>query len=237
MVAIARAVPLMFVLSVLVAVGSSPSTAPPDVKLVAPESVGFSSAGLKAFEQTMRALVDEGQLAGVTTLVARHGKVVHVRRLRLSGSRDQEAGRQGHDLPHRVDDQADRRRGDDDALGSRASGRSTTRSRSTSRSSPASRSRRRTATCRRPSDDDAAADEPHRRLRRQRRLRQGQHRRPRQAAAGDDRQARRSCRCRPSRAPTGATDPASTSRATSSRSCRASRSTCSCERGSSSRSG
>jgi CubicO group peptidase (beta-lactamase class C family) len=46
------------------------------VKLVAPESVGFSSAGLKAFEQAMRALVDEGQLAGITTLVSRHGKVV-----------------------------------------------------------------------------------------------------------------------------------------------------------------
>ena len=76
MVAIARAVPLTFALSVLVAAGSSPSTAPADVKLVAPESVGFSSAGLKAFEQAMRALVDEGQLAGITTLVSRHGKVV-----------------------------------------------------------------------------------------------------------------------------------------------------------------
>ena len=76
MVAIARAVPLTFVLSVLVAAGSRPSTAPADVKLVAPESVGFSSAGLKAFEQAMRALVDESQLAGITTLVSRHGKVV-----------------------------------------------------------------------------------------------------------------------------------------------------------------
>ena len=76
MVAIARAVPLTFALSVLVAAGSSPFTAPVDVKLVAPESVGFSSAGLKAFEQAMRALVDEGQLAGITTLVSRHGKVV-----------------------------------------------------------------------------------------------------------------------------------------------------------------
>ena len=76
MVAIARAVPLTFALSVLVAVGSSPSAAPPGVKLVAPESVGFSSAGLKVFEQAMGTLVDEGQLAGITTLVSRHGKVV-----------------------------------------------------------------------------------------------------------------------------------------------------------------
>ena len=48
-----------------------------DDPLASPESVGFSSAGLKSFQQAMRALVDEQQLAGVTTLVARHGKVVH----------------------------------------------------------------------------------------------------------------------------------------------------------------
>jgi CubicO group peptidase (beta-lactamase class C family) len=44
--------------------------------LASPESVGFSADGLKALERTMRALVDDGKLAGVTTLVARHGKVV-----------------------------------------------------------------------------------------------------------------------------------------------------------------
>ena len=44
--------------------------------LASPESVGFSSQGLKDFEHTMHALVDEAKLAGVTTLVARHGKVV-----------------------------------------------------------------------------------------------------------------------------------------------------------------
>ena len=47
-----------------------------DVPLASPESVGFSAAGLKAYQQAMRALVDEAKLAGVTTLVARHGKVV-----------------------------------------------------------------------------------------------------------------------------------------------------------------
>ena len=44
--------------------------------LASPESVGFSADGLKAYQQAMRALVDDGKLAGVTTLVARHGKVV-----------------------------------------------------------------------------------------------------------------------------------------------------------------
>jgi len=46
--------------------------------LASPESVGFSASGLKAFQQTMRALVDDGKLAGVTTLVARHGKIVYL---------------------------------------------------------------------------------------------------------------------------------------------------------------
>jgi CubicO group peptidase (beta-lactamase class C family) len=45
--------------------------------LASPESVGFSADGLKAFQRTMHALVDDAKLAGVTTLVARHGKVVY----------------------------------------------------------------------------------------------------------------------------------------------------------------
>ena len=48
-----------------------------DDPLVAPESVGFSTDGLNALKRTMRGLVDDGKLAGVTTLVARHGKVVY----------------------------------------------------------------------------------------------------------------------------------------------------------------
>ena len=47
-----------------------------DVTLASPESVGFSADGLNAFTRTMRGLVDDGRLAGVTTLVARHGRVV-----------------------------------------------------------------------------------------------------------------------------------------------------------------
>ena len=46
--------------------------------LVSPESVGFSADGLKALQRAMRALVEEGRLAGITTLVARHGKVVYL---------------------------------------------------------------------------------------------------------------------------------------------------------------
>jgi CubicO group peptidase (beta-lactamase class C family) len=43
-----------------------------------PESQGFSSAGLDALDKEMHALVDAKKLAGVTTLVSRHGKVVHL---------------------------------------------------------------------------------------------------------------------------------------------------------------
>ncbi len=43
-----------------------------------PEAVGFSTAGLDALQAEFRALVDQKKLAGVTTLVARHGKVVHM---------------------------------------------------------------------------------------------------------------------------------------------------------------
>ena len=42
-----------------------------------PESQGFSTAGLDQLTAEFRKLVDDKKLAGVTTLVARHGKVVH----------------------------------------------------------------------------------------------------------------------------------------------------------------
>ena len=67
---------LVFMMSL--ALVGTPAWMRADDPLASPESVGFSSAGLKSFQQAMRALVDEHQLAGVTTLVARHGKVVHL---------------------------------------------------------------------------------------------------------------------------------------------------------------
>jgi len=41
-----------------------------------PESVGFSAQRLKRLDSAMQALVDQGHLPGVTTMVVRHGKVV-----------------------------------------------------------------------------------------------------------------------------------------------------------------
>ena len=43
-----------------------------------PTSLGYSAAGIKALNDQMHALVDQQQLAGVVTLVARHGKVAHL---------------------------------------------------------------------------------------------------------------------------------------------------------------
>jgi CubicO group peptidase (beta-lactamase class C family) len=57
--------------------------------LAKPESVGFSSAGLAALDHEMHGLVDDHKLAGVTTLVARHGKVVH---FNAYGKRDLDSG-------------------------------------------------------------------------------------------------------------------------------------------------
>lgn len=42
-----------------------------------PESQGFTTAGLNQLTSEFRSLVDQKKLAGVTTLVSRHGKVVH----------------------------------------------------------------------------------------------------------------------------------------------------------------
>jgi CubicO group peptidase (beta-lactamase class C family) len=63
---------------VVIALVSGSMTLTAANELASPESVGFSTEGLKTFQQTMRALVDEGKLANVETLVARHGKVVQL---------------------------------------------------------------------------------------------------------------------------------------------------------------
>ena len=57
--------------------------------LASPESVGFSTSGLAALDAAMHGLVDQQQLAGVTTLVARYGKIVH---FDAYGKRDLDSG-------------------------------------------------------------------------------------------------------------------------------------------------
>ena len=62
---------------VLAGLGLSVREALAAVTTAAPESVGLSTAGLAELDKAMHGLVDDQKLAGVTTLVARHGKVVH----------------------------------------------------------------------------------------------------------------------------------------------------------------
>ena len=53
------------------------TTSPRDLATASAESVGFSSDRLRRLEAFAARLVEEKRLAGVTTLLTRHGKVVH----------------------------------------------------------------------------------------------------------------------------------------------------------------
>src|SRR5581483_8128413 len=48
-----------------------------DLAMVAPESVGVSAERLARIDAAMKKLVDEKQVAGLVTLLERHGKIVH----------------------------------------------------------------------------------------------------------------------------------------------------------------
>jgi CubicO group peptidase (beta-lactamase class C family) len=50
-----------------------------DLSLSKPESVGFSSARLERLHALMQQVVDQKQIAGIVTILARHGKVVDYR--------------------------------------------------------------------------------------------------------------------------------------------------------------
>lgn len=60
-----------------------------DVPMAKAERVGMSAERLAGMTQTMQSFVDQGKYAGVVTLVARHGKVVH---LDAVGKQDVESG-------------------------------------------------------------------------------------------------------------------------------------------------
>jgi len=69
-----RWLPALVVIALIESVAGPRADGPP----ASPDSAGFSAEGLKTLQQTMRGLVDDGKLAGITTLVARHGKVVYL---------------------------------------------------------------------------------------------------------------------------------------------------------------
>ena len=56
--------------------GRQATAAADTIVLTQPERVGFSSESLNELDSTMQGIVDKKQLAGIVTLLARHGKVV-----------------------------------------------------------------------------------------------------------------------------------------------------------------
>ena len=54
-----------------------PVPASRDLARAAPEDVGMSSNRLERLDDAMQGLVDDGLLAGITTMIARHGKIAH----------------------------------------------------------------------------------------------------------------------------------------------------------------
>jgi CubicO group peptidase (beta-lactamase class C family) len=54
-----------------------------------PEAAGFSAERLRRLDETMRALVDQGQIAGGVTVLGRHGRIVS---LKAFGKRSLETG-------------------------------------------------------------------------------------------------------------------------------------------------
>src|ERR1700690_1647577 len=54
---------------------STPAPAP-QLTPVAPESVGFSSSRLRLLDSAMDRAVDGGEVAGILTMLVRHGKIV-----------------------------------------------------------------------------------------------------------------------------------------------------------------
>jgi hypothetical protein len=52
------------------------ATAPGGLPMARPESVGLAPDALAKMDEGMQSLVDRRHLAGIVTLVARHGKVV-----------------------------------------------------------------------------------------------------------------------------------------------------------------
>ena len=59
--------------------GQQPAHTATDLVVTSPESVGFSSQRLERLHALMQQVVDKKQIAGVVTILARHGKIVDYR--------------------------------------------------------------------------------------------------------------------------------------------------------------
>ena len=69
-----RSVRLLLILMLVALVGTAALAAP---QRAAPEAVGMSGERLARITGLMQSYVDDGRLAGVVTMVGRHGRVVY----------------------------------------------------------------------------------------------------------------------------------------------------------------
>jgi CubicO group peptidase (beta-lactamase class C family) len=74
---LAAILPATILLGLLLATTGPAARVEDDLLLAKPEAVGMSSARLERVHQRMQEFIDKGQVAGVVTLIARQGKVVH----------------------------------------------------------------------------------------------------------------------------------------------------------------
>jgi hypothetical protein len=86
------------------------------VVLAKPERLGFSSESLRNLDTAMQGIVDKKHLAGIVTLLARHGQVVQHKAYGLQDIDSQTPMPARYHHAHLLDDQANYRRGDDDAV-------------------------------------------------------------------------------------------------------------------------
>ena len=235
----------------LILLGLAVAASAQSLRPASPESVGLSAERLERLSDALQKYVDDGQVAGSVTLVARRGSIAY---FEAFGERDREAKRtdaDGRDLPHRVAVESHRQRRRDDARRGRQAAADGPRRQVLARVH-GDEGRRRARRRRLRRREGRAADHGSRladahvglRLRQRRRRRSLGGRRPdglllRGPGRADSRlRARASRRCRRTRSParSGSTATTRTSSARSSRSSPASRSTKSCASASSSRS-
>src|ERR1035437_8553823 len=70
---------LLLLLAAYPSFGQKPASATPGPAVVKPETVGFSSERLERLHALMQQEVDQKQISGFVTILARHGKVVDYR--------------------------------------------------------------------------------------------------------------------------------------------------------------
>src|ERR1700683_3466228 len=80
---------IVVVLGLGVSAAQQPSHPATDITVTTPESVGFSTQRLEQLHALMQQTVDKKQIAGIVTILARHGKVLDYR---TYGYRDMASG-------------------------------------------------------------------------------------------------------------------------------------------------